>query len=337
MYRADKFYGPDRQVLANISLSFLPGAKIGVLGPNGAGKSTLLRIMAGREEPSSGVAELAPGATVGLLEQEPELDPAQGRARQRRGRRPRGRATCSTASTRSPRSSPSRTPTSTRCSPSRRRCRSRSTAATLDARRDARPRDGRAAPARRRPRRRRRSRAASAGASRSAGCCSRRPTCCSSTSRRTTSTPSRSAWLERFLAELQGHRRRRHARPVLPRQRRRLDPRARPRHAGSRSRATTPSWLEQKQARLAVEEKQESARRRTLARELEWVRMSPRARHAKSKARLGAYEKLLAEEQRVKLDRVEIHIPPGPRLGDVVDRGGRRREGLRRPAALRGA
>src|SRR5207253_8013866 len=78
------------------------------------------------------------------------------------------------------------------------------------------------------------------------------------------------------------------------------------------------SWLEQKQARLAVEEKQESARRRTLARELEWVRMSPRARHAKSKARLGAYEKLYAEEQQAKLDRVEIHIPSGPRLGDVV-------------------
>jgi ATPase subunit of ABC transporter with duplicated ATPase domains len=77
MYRADKFYGPDRQVLAGISLSFLPGAKIGVLGPNGAGKSTLLRIMAGREEPSSGIAELAPGATVGLLEQEPELDAAK--------------------------------------------------------------------------------------------------------------------------------------------------------------------------------------------------------------------------------------------------------------------
>src|SRR5438552_16713090 len=77
MFRADKFYGPDRQVLANMSLSVLPGAKIGVLGANGAGKSTLLRIMAGREEPSSGVAELAPGATVGLLEQEPELDPAK--------------------------------------------------------------------------------------------------------------------------------------------------------------------------------------------------------------------------------------------------------------------
>ena len=78
------------------------------------------------------------------------------------------------------------------------------------------------------------------------------------------------------------------------------------------------SWLEQKQARLAVEEKTESARRRTLARELEWVRMSPKARQAKGKARLQAYERLLAEEQNVKLDRVEIHIPAGPRLGDVV-------------------
>jgi len=77
MYRVDKFYGSDRQVLANISLSFLPGAKIGVLGPNGAGKSTLLRIMAGLEEPSSGIAELHPGASVGLLQQEPELDPAK--------------------------------------------------------------------------------------------------------------------------------------------------------------------------------------------------------------------------------------------------------------------
>ena len=78
------------------------------------------------------------------------------------------------------------------------------------------------------------------------------------------------------------------------------------------------SWLEQKQARLAVEEKTESARRRTLARELEWVRMSPKARHAKAKARVTAYEKLFVEEQNVKLDKIEIHIPAGPRLGDIV-------------------
>src|SRR5881409_1090503 len=78
------------------------------------------------------------------------------------------------------------------------------------------------------------------------------------------------------------------------------------------------SWLEQKEERLKQEEKSETARQRTIARELEWVRMSPRARHAKSKARLGAYEQMLAEEQNVKLDKVEIHIPSGPRLGDLV-------------------
>ncbi|MDQ1714234.1 MAG: energy-dependent translational throttle protein EttA, partial [Frankiaceae bacterium] len=74
MYRANKFFGSDKQVLKDISLSFLPGAKIGVLGLNGAGKSTLLRIMAGVDAEFRGDAQLAPGATVGLLEQEPQLD-----------------------------------------------------------------------------------------------------------------------------------------------------------------------------------------------------------------------------------------------------------------------
>ena len=96
------------------------------------------------------------------------------------------------------------------------------------------------------------------------------------------------------------------------------------------------SWLEQKQARLAVEEKQESARRRTLARELEWVRMSPRARHAKSQ---GPAQRVREAARRgganVKLDRVEIHIPPGPRLGDVVIEADGAAQGLRRPAPLR--
>ena len=77
MIRSSKFYGAERKVLDEITLAFLPRAKIGVLGANGAGKSTLLRIMAGKDEPSSGVAELAPSATAGLLEQEPELDPAK--------------------------------------------------------------------------------------------------------------------------------------------------------------------------------------------------------------------------------------------------------------------
>ena len=76
--------------------------------------------------------------------------------------------------------------------------------------------------------------------------------------------------------------------------------------------------MEQKQNRLANEEKAESKRQRTLQRELEWIRMSPRARQAKGKARLNAYEQLLAEDQQKKIDAVEIYIPPGPRLGDVV-------------------
>jgi sulfate-transporting ATPase len=125
------------------------------------------------------------------------------------------------------------------------------------------------------------------------------------------------AWLERFLAEYRG------TVVAVTHDRYFLDNVAGwilelDRGRGIPFKGNYSSWLEQKQARLAAEEKQESARRRTLARELEWVRMSPRARHAKSKARLGAYERLLAEDQAKRIDRVEIHIPAGPRLGDVV-------------------
>ena len=116
-------------MLADISLSFFHGAKIGVLGPNGSGKSTLLRIMAGQEETSSGEAQLAPGASVGLLEQEPELDPAkdvrgnvEDGVRELRDLLDRFNAISA--------ASPSPTPTTTRCSPTRRRCRTRSTGAT---------------------------------------------------------------------------------------------------------------------------------------------------------------------------------------------------------------
>src|SRR5262249_55864211 len=81
------------------------------------------------------------------------------------------------------------------------------------------------------------------------------------------------------------------------------------------------SWLEQKQKRLEQEEKTETKRQKTLERELEWIRMSPRARQAKSKARVSAYEKLLAEDRPDKVDEVEIYIPPGPRLGNLVIEG----------------
>jgi energy-dependent translational throttle protein EttA len=316
MYRADKFYGPDRQVLANISLSFIHGAKIGVLGPNGAGKSTLLRIMAGRAETSSGEAQLAPGATVGLLEQEPELDPAkdvrgnvEDGVRELRDLLDRFEAVSA---------------------------RFAEADADFDAlleeqakvQEDIDRRDGwtldstldRAMDALRLPDADRDVATLSGGERRRVALCR---LLLSSPDLLLLDEPTNHLdaesvrWLERFLAEYKG------TVVAVTHDRYFLDNVAGwilelDRGRGIPFQGNYSSWLEQKQARLAAEEKQESARRRTLARELEWVQMSPRARHAKSKARLASYERLLADEERVKLDRVEIHIPPGPRLGDLV-------------------
>jgi sulfate-transporting ATPase len=316
MYRVDKFYGPDRQVLANISLSFYPGAKIGVLGPNGAGKSTVLRIMAGKEEPSSGAAELAPGATVGLLEQEPELDAAK---TVRENVEDGVRALRDLLDRFNDISAKFAEPD-----------------ADFDALlaeqatvQDAIDRAGawqlesaidHAMDALRLPDGDRDVTTLSGGERRRVALC-----------RLLLSAPDlllldeptnhldaeSVAWLERFLADYKG------TVVAVTHDRYFLDNVAGwilelDRGRGIPFQGNYSSWLEQKQERLAHEEKTESARRRTLARELEWVRLSPRARHAKSKARLSAYEQLLAEEQNVKLDKVEIHIPPGPRLGDTV-------------------
>jgi sulfate-transporting ATPase len=316
MYRVDKFYGPERQVLANISLSFFPGAKIGVLGPNGAGKSTVLRIMAGREEPSSGVAELAPGATAGLLEQEPELDPAKTvRENVEDGVRPLrdllDRFNEISAGFAQPDADyDALLAEQAKVQDSIDRADAWQLDDHLDHAMDAlRLPDG------------------DRGVTTLSGGERRRVALC----RLLLSAPDlllideptnhldaeSVAWLERFLADYKG------TVVAVTHDRYFLDNVAGwilelDRGRGIPFQGNYSSWLEQKQARLAQEEKQESARRRTLARELEWVRSSPRARHAKAKARLGAYERLLAEEQNVKLERVEIHIPPGPRLGDVV-------------------
>jgi ATP-binding cassette ChvD family protein len=316
MYRTDKFYGPDRQVLANISLSFLPGAKIGVLGPNGAGKSTLLRIMAGRDEPSSGIAELAPGATAGLLEQEPELD----RAKDVRGNVEDGvRALRDLLDRFNEISAAFAEPDADYDTLLAEQAKvqdaiDRGDLWQLDDKLDH------AMDALRLPEGDRDVETLSGGERRRVALC-----------RLLLSAPDlllldeptnhldaeSVLWLERFLADYRG------TVVAVTHDRYFLDNVAGwilelDRGRGIPFQGNYSSWLEQKQARLAQEEKQESARRRTLARELEWVRASPRARHAKAKARLGAYERLLAEEQNVKLDRVEIHIPPGPRLGDVV-------------------
>src|SRR3954449_7613850 len=316
MYRVDKFYGPERQVLANISLSFFPGAKIGVLGPNGAGKSTVLRIMAGKEEPSSGTAELAPGASVGLLEQEPELDESrtvrenvEDGVRELRDLLDRFNAISA---------------------------RFAEPDADYDAllaeqatvqdqidRRDAWQLEAQidhAMDALRLPDGDRDVTSLSGGERRRVALCR---LLLSAPDLLLLDEPTNHLdaesvfWLERFLADYKG------TVVAVTHDRYFLDNVAGwilelDRGRGIPYQGNYSGWLEQKQARLAVEEKQSSARQRALKQELQWVRSSPTARHAKSKARLGAYETLLAGEQNVKLDRVEIHIPAGPRLGDVV-------------------
>jgi energy-dependent translational throttle protein EttA len=316
MYRADKFYGPDRQVLANISLSFLPGAKIGVLGPNGAGKSTLLRIMAGKEEPSSGVAELAPGATVGLLEQEPWLD----EEKDVRGNVEDGVRTLRDLLDRfNEISAKFAEPDADYDVLLAEQATVQDAIDRADAWQLEQHLDH-AMDALRLPDGDRDVTTLSGGERRRVALCR---LLLSSPSLLLLDEPTNHLdaesvlWLERFLAAYTG------TVVAVTHDRYFLDNVAGwilelDRGRGIPFRGNYSSWLEQKQERLAVEEKTESARRRTLARELEWVRMSPRARHDKSKARLAAYERLYAEEQSMKLDKVEIHIPPGPRLGDLV-------------------
>ncbi len=316
MYRVDKFYGPERQVLQNISLSFLPGAKIGVLGPNGAGKSTLLRIMAGREEPSSGVAEPAPGTSGGLLEQEPQLDPAktvrenvEDGVREVRDLLDRFDAISAAFAERDADFDAllaEQAAVQDRID--------RAGAWELDARLDH------AMDALRLPDGDRDVTSLSGGERRRVALCR---LLLSAPDLLLLDEPTNHLdaesvyWLERFLADYRG------TVVAVTHDRYFLDNVAGwilelDRGRGIPYQGNYSGWLAQKQARLAAEEKQASARQRTLQRELEWVRMAPRARHAKSKARLAAYERLLAEEETVKLDRVEIHIPPGPRLGDLV-------------------
>ena len=318
MHRVQKFHGPERQVLRDISLSFYPGAKIGVLGPNGAGKSTLLRIMAGLDEPSSGRAELAPGSTVGLLSQEPQLDPAKD---------VRGNVEDGVAEKRDllekfnqlsqrfaePMSDEEMTALLEEQGEVQDRI-ERLDAWNLDRDLDVAMDALRCPPS-------------DADVATLSGGERRRVALCrlllSSPDLLLLDEPTNHldaesvAWLEQFLERFSG------TVLAVTHDRYFLDNVAGwilelDRGHGIPFQGNYSSWLEQKEARLGVEEKQASARRRTLQRELEWVRMAPRARHAKSKARVDAYEKLLAEEQDFKLDSVEIHIPAGERLGDKV-------------------
>ena len=310
MHRLTRVHPPDKEVLKDITLAFYPGAKIGVLGPNGSGKSTLLRVMAGVDTEFRGDAQLAAGATVGLLEQEPELDETkdvrgnvEDGVRELRDMLDRFNELAANYSEE----------TAEEFAALQEKI-DAADAWNLETLLDT------AMDALRLP-------PSDADVTKLSGGERRRVALC----RLLLSAPDlllldeptnhldaeSVAWLERHLAEYAG------TVVAVTHDRYFLDNVAGwilelDRGKGLPFQGNYSSWLEQKQARLAVEEKQESARRRTLARELEWVRMSPRARHAKSKARIGAYEQMLAEEQNVKLDRVEIHIPAGPRLGDVV-------------------
>ncbi len=258
-----RFYPPDREVLKGINLSFYPGAKIGVIGANGSGKSSLLRIMAGEDDGFTGEARLTPGFTVGYLAQEPQLDPAKDVARQRRRRRGARPRTWWTASTRCARPWASPTPTSTSCWPSRPTCRTRSTPpapgiSTAPSRSPWTPCACRRATPTSRP-----CPAASAGGWRCAACCCPSPTSCCWTSPPTTSTPSRwPGWSgpcrsipgtvvavthdRYFLDNVAGW--------ILE-----LD-----RGAGIPWEGNYSSWLEQKQARLAGEEKADVSRQQAL-------------------------------------------------------------------------
>jgi sulfate-transporting ATPase len=318
MIRVEKFYGPERKVLDNITLAFLPGAKIGVLGPNGAGKSTLLRIMAGVDEPSSGRAQLAAGASVGFLPQEPELDPEKDvRGNVEDGVRPLRDLLDSFNELSARFAEPMAEEELNALLEDQGRIQEeidRHDVWSLDATLD------RAMDALRLPDGDRDVTTLSGGERRRVALCR---LLLSAPDLLLLDEPTNQldaesvAWLERFLADYRG------TVVAITHDRYFLDNVAGwilelDRGKGIPFEGNYSSWLEQKQARLAVEEKQASARQRTLARELEWVRMSPRARHDKSKARLAAYERLLAEEQNVRLEGVEIHIPAGERLGDVV-------------------
>jgi energy-dependent translational throttle protein EttA len=318
MHRVSKRYPPDKVVFDDLTLAFYPGAKIGVLGYNGSGKSSLLRIMAGRDEDYRGEAQIGTNRTVGLLEQEPELDEAKD---------VKGNVEDGVAETKAliDRFNELAANYTEETADEMARLQDRIDAAdawNLDTQLEY------AMDALRLP-------PADADVSKLSGGERRRVALC----RLLLSQPDlllldeptnhldadSVSWLERHLAEYPG------AIVAVTHDRYFLDNVAGwilelDRGKGLPFEGNYSAWLDAKAKRLEQAERQDKARQRVLAAELDWVRTNPKGRRTKSKARLQRYEELVNAEQQVRLDDVQIHIPPGPRLGDTVIRA----EGLRK-------
>ena len=310
MYKVSRTHPPDQRVLSDVSLSFLPGAKIGVLGYNGAGKSTLLRIMAGADTEYRGEAQLQPGATVGMLEQEPRLD----ESKDVRGNVEDGVRELQDLLDRFNELAANYSEDS---ADEFARLQDKIDAAdawnldtTLETAMDALrlpPPDAEVGKL-------------SGGERRRVALCRlllRAPDLLLLDEPTNHLDAESVAWLERHLEEYKG------TVVAVTHDRYFLDNVAGwilelDRGQGIPFKGNYSSWLEQKQERLQQEERKETARRRTIAAELEWVRENPKGRRKKSKARLARYDALLAEDRNAKLEEVQIHIPAGPRLGDVV-------------------
>ena len=318
MHKVSRFYPPDRDILKEITLSFFPGAKIGVLGHNGSGKSSLLKIMAGIDDGYTGEARLTPGFSVGLLEQEPHLDESKdvlgnvmdgvGAVRDVLTRYNEVMAMWGEPDADFEKVGALQAELEDKISAADAWNLERNVEIAMDALRCPDP-DSPVTHL-------------SGGEKRRVALCRlllSRPDLLLLDEPTNHLDAESVAWLERFLADYHGtvvaitHDRYfldNVAEWILEVDHGRCYP-----FEGNYS-----SWLEQKQRRLALEDKKNSAREKTLERELEWVRMAPKARQAKGKARLAAYEQLQAEAEAAKDadSKLEIIIPAGKRLGDVV-------------------
>jgi ATP-binding cassette ChvD family protein len=315
-----RFHPPDREVLKGINLSFYPGAKIGVIGANGSGKSSLLQIMAGEDDGFTGEARLTPGFTVGYLAQEPQLDPTKdvagnvaegaGEAKALLDRYNEVCAGFADPDADIDRLLEEQAELQTKIDAAGAWELERTFEIAMDALRLP-PGDADVT-------------TLSGGERRRVALCRlllSKPDLLLLDEPTNHLDAESVAWLERTLQDYPG------TVVAVTHDRYFLDNVAGwilelDRGAGIPWEGNYSSWLEQKQARLAGEDKADRSRQEALARELEWIRMSPRARQSKGKARVNAYSELVAEAEASerRADKVEIAIPPGPRLGDrVVD------------------